>query len=259
MRFKIRASAGGHIMGGDIGLSDSQQIEYDKLSTKEKRLTEKQAVTLKSLELKKGNPELPKGAKTYCKDWLKGQLYNRRKEIHSKYLNKGHDVEDESIEYIAQQLGYGMLFKNSKQFSNDFMQGEPDVLMSDTIIDAKNSWDFTTFPLFETEIPNMDYYWQGQIYMELTGKRKYRIVYTLIDTPEYLIEREFSSYCWANNIEQDQDIYDEFVARMTYPDIPDHLKIKCFDFEYNEQDVKDIYTRVEMCRDYIVELSKNIK
>ena len=53
-------------MGGDIGLSDSQQIEYDKLSTKEKALTDKQAITLKSLEFKKDNPELPKGAKTYC-------------------------------------------------------------------------------------------------------------------------------------------------------------------------------------------------
>lgn len=258
MRFKIRASACGHIMGGVIGLTESQEKEYNTLVNKDS-VTTKQGEKLALLITKKQNPELPAGAKTYCKDWLKGQLYNRRKEIHSKYLNKGNDVEDQSINYVAEKLGYGMLFKNSKQFSNDFMQGEPDVILSDTVIDVKNSWDFTTFPLFETEVPNMDYYWQGQQYMELTGKKKFKLVYTLIDTPEYLIEREFNSYCWLNNIDQDQDIYDDFVARMTYPDVDDSLKIKVFDFEYNESDVKDIYTRVEMCRDYIIELSKDMK
>lgn len=259
MRFRIRASSGGKIMGGSIGLSDSQKIEYDTLSTKKTALTTRQEGILIKLQNIKDNPELPKGAKTYCESWLKEQLYKRRKEIKSKYLSKGNDTEDESIDYIALQLGYGMLFKNTERFYNDFMEGEPDVIMSKKIIDAKNAWDFMTFPLFEKDIPNSDYYWQGQIYMELTGRKSYRLVYTLIDTPEYLIEREFNSYCWTNNIEQDEDIYDEFVALMTYPDVPDHLKIKYFDFEYNAEDVKKIYERVEMCRDYIIELTKNIK
>lgn len=259
MRFKIRASACGHIMGGSIGLSDPQLITYDTLMNKEKALTPKQAITLESLQFKKDNPELPQGAKTYCKDWLKGQMYNRRKEISAKYTLKGNDVEDESIAYMADQLDYGMLFKNEQEFHNDFMQGSPDVILSDLIIDAKNSWDWTTFPLFETEIPNQDYYWQGQVYMELVGIKNYRLVYTLIDTPVYLIEREFNSYCWMHNLELDDDLYDEFVKKMTYPDVDDSLKIKYFDFEYNEQDVKDIYQRVEMCRDYIITLTKDLK
>jgi len=255
MLFKIRSSASGRIMAGSVGLSDPQQREYDKLIAKEK-VTTKQAETLALLIERRANPQLPKGAKTYCEEWLKCELYKRKIEISSKYMSKGNDVEGESIEYIAAQMGYGMLIKNKERFSNDFIEGEPDVIIKDAVIDAKNSWDFTTFPLFEDKVPDTDYYWQGQCYMELTKKPHYRLIYTLIDTPEYLIQREFSSYCYKNNLETEEAIYNEFHRKMTYDDVEDSLKIKAFDFDYNPDDVKNIETRVKMCREYIKGLLK---
>ena len=77
---------------------------------------------------------------------------------------KGLIVEDNSIDLIAEVLGYGMLFKNEQYFEDDHLTGTPDIIIpkKDTVIDAKSSWDIFTFPLFDTSVPNMDYWWQGQ-------------------------------------------------------------------------------------------------
>ena len=63
--------------------------------------------------------ELPKGAKTYCRDWLKGQLLNRKSEISTRFTEKGNIMEDESIDMIAEKLGYPFLVKNEKHFEED--------------------------------------------------------------------------------------------------------------------------------------------
>jgi hypothetical protein len=48
----------------------------------------------------KSGKNMGKTAQTYCKMWVKEQLYNRKKQINSKYLTKGIECESESIDYI---------------------------------------------------------------------------------------------------------------------------------------------------------------
>jgi hypothetical protein len=257
--FKIRASAGGNIMSGLLGLTETQKIDLDTLLKQDKR-TDKQTDKMRVLINKRDNIELPSGAKTYCKDWLKSQVYNRKKEIQNKYTEKGHIVEDNSIDFIADQLGYGLLIKNEFRKENDFMTGECDVVQPDHIIDVKNSWSWETFPLFETEIPNMDYYCQGQIYMHLWDKSKYKLIYILSDTPMYLIEKDAYYWCKNNGYEElESSILDKFIQKMTYPDIENKFKIKVFEFERDEKYIEDIITRVKLCREYIEELKTNLK
>lgn len=194
-------------------------------------------------------------SKSYCKTWLKEQIYDRRKEFSSKYTEKGLIMEDNSIDFVAEQLGLGMLLKNEKHLDNDYMTGTPDVILKDMIIDVKNSWDFSTFPLFDEEIPDKDYYWQAQGYMNLTGKPTYKLIYTLMDTPIHLIEREMNRYKWDNGLDEvDQDLYDKFVEKMTYPNIEDKYKIKVFDIERNQEDINKINERVIACREFINQL-----
>lgn len=197
----------------------------------------------------KGNP-IGKTVESYLDGWIKEQLYGRRKEFTSKYTDKGNQVEQQSIDFIADQLGYGMLFKNEQHFENEFLTGTPDIKITKKIIDAKNSWDCFTFPLFETEINN-DYFLQGQGYMDLTDSDSYELVYCLTDTPEDLIIREAQSYCYKNNIELDDEILNKFIKKMTYKDIPDHLKIKVFPFKRDQEVINSIYERVKLCREYI--------
>lgn len=200
---------------------------------------------------KSGN-SMGKTAKSYCEQWLKEQIYGRTKEFTSKQTQKGLIVEDNSIDFIAEQLKLGMLFKNELLFENDYMQGTPDIILPDTIIDAKNSWDCFTFPLFEDGIPTDAYEWQLQGYMGLTGRDKAILAYVLSDTPINLIEKEAYWWCKNNGYEElDMEIFREFVSRMTYKNIDPKFKLKTYEIYKDEAKIKQIENRVYQCRDYI--------
>ena len=200
--------------------------------------------------------ELSQTAKTYCQTWLKEQIYSRRREFATKYTDKGLIVEDNSIDFAADYLGLGMLLKNDDNFSNDFMTGTPDVILNDAVFDVKNSWDCFTFPLFDDELPNKDYYWQMQGYMELCDKPAAKLIYTLMDTPIHLIEKEAYWYAKNNGYDEvDTDMYNSFVDKMTYTNIPDKYRIKIFDIQKNDQDIELIKEQVIKCRMYIKTLT----
>jgi len=189
---------------------------------------------------------LSKTASSYCQQWLKEQIYGRKKEFGSKYTNKGNIVELESLNYIAKELDYDSIVKNEESFENEFLTGTPDAILDDHIIDVKNSWDCFTFPLFYSYVPNKDYYWQAQGYMALVGCDSYRLIYTLMDTPEELIEKEY----FGSNLD-----YETFSSHYKYKGIESKYRIKVFDIYKNEQDIEKIYTRVEECREYINNLN----
>lgn len=196
-------------------------------------------------------------AKTYCENWLKEQIYDRKIEIQSKYLQKGIDVEQESIELINHH--FQVTFKkNEKMFENDFMKGTPDINDNDFIIDMKNSYDFSTFPLFDTEIENKDYEYQLQGYMHLCNKKNAMLIYTLIDLPENLITKEVYRYCNFNNIEYNQEIEMKIRGDYTYIDIPNKYKIKILNTSYKPEVIEKIESQVIKCRNYINQLIKNL-
>lgn len=263
--FKIRCSAIGSIMGR-VGITEIQEQEIEKLTQKKesgKPLTQKQEEKLLELIKKKSNPELPEGAKTYCKNWLKGKLMNRQKFLDNKFLRKGNQVEQDSLDFIARQLNFGAIIKNEQHFENEYIHGTPDGILRDLIVDAKNSWSWETFPLFESEIPSSDYEWQGVGYMELVDKDKFLLCYTLTDIPMFEIEKEARSYCFNNGfgrLEDNPDILQEFISRMTYEDVDDKLKLKFFEIKRDRQKAQEVYKRVKMCREYIKnELLPNIE
>lgn len=190
----------------------------------------------------------------YLDIWAKEQLYSRKKEFTSKYTIKGNINEDESIDFVSDFLNLGFIVKNEKHFENDYLTGTPDVILPNLLIDVKNSWDCFTFPFFADKIPNDDYFYQAQGYMELTGINKFKLIYTLTDTPFYLIEHEFKRYCYTNGYElEDTDLLEKFVEKMTYKDIPIEKKIKIFDIEKDTNCINLIKSRVEECQQIINE------
>jgi len=203
MKFKIRASAVGKIMTNS-----------------------------------KKEGELSKTTLSYVDEWLKSKIYGVNKDISSKYTEKGHRCEDNAIDFVSDQFGEFMI-KNEEYFQNDFLTGTPDIITKDEIIDIKNSWDCFTFPLFEKELPNKDYYYQLQAYMYLTGKRKAKVVYVLMDTPEDLL-----------------GYYNKVVS---YQNIDSKYRIKVFEVEYSEDDVKAIRERVNEIQEYINKLLNKVK
>lgn len=259
-QFKARCSAIGTIMSGRIGLTEIQEKKLEELKFKIK-LTNNQNDELTKLIIKQQNPELPEGVKTYCKDWLKGQLFNRHSRTDNVYVQKGLINEDEAIDFAAKKLGYGFLLKNLESFENDFIMGSPDVLPgnTDTVIEIKNSWSWETFPYMEEEIQTANYYYQIQGYLWLTNRKNGLLVYCLTNTPDHLIERTARSFCINNGYEQmDIDVYNSFHDELNYSDLPDDLKIKTFIVERDDKVISEISVRVAMCRKYIEELKKSL-
>jgi hypothetical protein len=186
-------------------------------------------------------------AKTYCELWKKEQVYNRRKEITSKFLTKGTLQEQDSIDLLN---GYELELyeKNETRYEDDYMVGTPDIV-TDIITDIKTSWDFSTFPLFKKEL-DKNYFYQVQGYMNLTGLEKARVVYALVDTPKFLIEQEAKRMVFNQGYDFD-DVYTELLQKMTYPDIPIDKKIKIFQVDRCEETIQKIKDRVIECRIYI--------
>lgn len=183
-------------------------------------------------------------------------LFNKKKDISSKYLDKGIKQENESIKLLSEVLNLD-LEKNEIRKENGFLTGEPDIVLANKIIDIKTSWDFSTFPLYENEILNKDYYWQLQSYMELFDKDFAELVYCLVDTPFTLIEDEKRRTSWKLGfLELPEKLESAIENNLLYDHLPKEIRVKRFKIERNKEDIEKMYSKIEVCRNYMNELSE---
>lgn len=171
---------------------------------------------------------LSQTCKSYLEQWVKEQIYGVKKEIKSKYLTKGTDVESIAIDYYAEEKGLGFVLANTEYFYDNFCQGTPDLLLPDSVLEFKSSWDCFTFPLFDTQ-PDKAYEMQVQVYMHLTGRKSGKLIYTLQNTPDELVWDEPKDYSLISS----------------------KYRIKEFDIEYDPEFIQSVKDRVLLCRDYI--------
>lgn len=268
--FKIRASAGGQIMSDPVGKTPMEKYlakqktvgaaiqKYDSTVNKKTKTAieligniDRWEEELEVLESQKDDIVLSKTCISHLEDWLKSRLTGRKKEINSKYFAKGNIVEDSGIGLIAEHCGLGMLIKNEHHYENEFMTGTPDIDIPFYVIDDKNAWDVWTFPLFKSDLPEKDYYYQLQIYMKLMGKENGIVAYTLCDTPKHLIESEMRRYAYTNDVAVTEDLLKHFTEQMTYGDIPIELRVKTFNVQLDPDEITRIEKRVVACRLYL--------
>ena len=103
---------------------------------------------------------LSQTAKSYLQELALENKYGIKKDINSKAMDKGNLVEDQAIQLASSVLDLEFVVKNDLYFENDFVKGTPDVVGSNFILDVKSSWTASTFPWFDEECPNKDYFWQ---------------------------------------------------------------------------------------------------
>lgn len=260
--FKISPSNIHRIMTGNVGLSDAQQKEYDKLISRKndasaKALTEIMEKDLAELIKKKENPQLPDGVKSYLQQWYLEKKYDRKKEWFNKFVEKGLQVEDQAIDMLSVHLNGGIqLKKNETYYQNEFIHGFPDVVHEDTVYDTKSAWDIFSFPFFEKESPDPKYDWQLQGYMSIAEKEKAQLVYCLIDTPNALIDLELKKlYYQSGGRAEDWNPETHVALRVNYKfdDIPFEHKIKVYQIKRDEQKINQIFERVKLSRIYIAD------
>lgn len=186
---------------------------------------------------KKESDLLAVGSKTYVKSWLKEQLYGMRRTVTTKYMEKGTMLEDEAIDRAITWAGLPFVLKNETLFEDEYFRGTPDIITDDLVVDTKVAWDFETFPLFESEIPDSDYFYQLQVYMHLTGRRAAKLVYVLLNTPE--------SFKY-------EQVFD-------YNGLDTRLRCKVYDVAYDAEVIEMLQRKVENARIYVKQLIKEIE
>jgi hypothetical protein len=196
-----------------------------------------------------------KTAETYAKEWLIEQLYDKKKRIDSKYLERGKESEHLAIQRAANYFNFPLV-KNVEQLENEYFTGEFDTKTDDTVIDVKCSWDIFSFPMFEEEI-NHDYYCQLQIYMNLLGLKKAALVYCLENGTEDMIDRLSWKIAKEDGAEEpDIEHWEKAKQELNYDHIADEKRIKVYKFDYDEKVIEKLQIGVEEVRKYLQTINK---
>jgi hypothetical protein len=199
-------------------------------------------------------------AKTAVQKAVLFDKYGIIDDISSKPIDKGIQLEPDAIEAASKVLGWFDVEPTKKRMINEYFTGEPDVLTPTLLADIKCSYSGLTFPWFSEEIPTAGYFYQLQVYMNLSGHRTSELVYCLLDTPEQMVLDEINRKVWKmlpdpkySNFGQSEIelMADEQVRRMhNFAHIPIEKRIKKYRVDYDETVIKAMEERVTLCRDY---------
>ncbi len=254
--FKFRCHTLKDLMADSKDIITPKQLKTISILETKPKLTEKQAQELERLIIKRDTP--PKLSKT-TEDLLRSifiqEVYGRIKDTSSKFTLKGLSAEDEGIELA--KAHYGKFFaKNTKEYSNDCIKGTPDIVLGDKVIDIKCSWDIDNF--MRSKETFLNYYWQMQGYMWLTGTQSADLAFCLCNAPEYLIAGEKNREMWKYGYSQDSIEYMELEAQieknMMFDDIPAKDRIKIYTISFNTRIVDKIKKRYGIAIDYLNKL-----
>jgi hypothetical protein len=194
---------------------------------------------------------LSETSKSYIWGLFNELEFGYRKEFSSRYTDKGLEMEDEAIQFASEQFDWEFVVKNTERFTNDYITGEPDINTDNLLADIKCSWSLDTYPMFEADLKNKDYYWQLQGYMWLTGKNEAELVYCLMNTPLQIVEDEVRRAHWkAGLIDEDIDLRHEVQLKHNYDNIPSKLRVKRYIVERDEKAIEKIIEKVEIAREY---------
>lgn len=202
---------------------------------------------------------LSQTTKTYIQSLVLREKYGIRKEFSSKYTDKGNQCEDGCLGLVMDVLQTEFLYKNEENFSNDWLTGTPDVVTDKYLIDVKNSWSASTFPWFETECPNKEYFYQLQGYLWLTDKEEAMLCYCLSNTPIDIVQDEIRREHYRLKLmEDDIDIIDQVQKQHNFDHIPDNKRVKVYTIKRDNEVIEQIKAKVELCREYFNQLIDTI-
>ncbi len=133
---------------------------------------------------------LSDGALSHVYELSSQILLDWQPELNTPEIEKGRAVEEQSIALLNQVTG-NFYVKNHQRITTDLFTGEWDIdeQDEDIIIDIKSAYSKKTFPLIIKEGDKKLYEWQLDTYMLIRDIGNSEIVYTLVDTPDYLIKR----------------------------------------------------------------------
>lgn len=223
------------------------------------------------------------GVTTHLVDLYVSAVHGRREEAEGRILEKGNLREEDSLTLLS-RVQKKFYRKNDIRLSNEFITGECDIFIGESIenadetIDTKTSWSANTFFRAKNKPLDEDYEEQGHGYMWLTGAKKHTVAYCLVNGTAQAIMDEKRRAAWKFGPDADKDpayvkkckqieinhIFDlqafiqenpwfEFhnnVAEWRW-DIPMEERLHLFVFERDEKAIERIKNRVTDCRKWM--------
>lgn len=231
---RFRASSLGLIMTDPISIDPVLLVDGLLEVSKKKVKTDEDKALLAPL----WDRSLSAGAKTEIEKLAKQFVYGYDEVISGKYLDKGIQVEDRSIE-LYNSVHFTSHVKNTERKTNDWITGECDISAPGKIIDIKSSWSLATFPATSKAGQDKLYEWQGRAYMWLWDVDQFEIAYCLVSTPDDLIGRE-----------------DEKLHQVDH--ITESLRVTRVQYTRDKALESKIQTRVEAANEYLDAMVKQI-
>src|SRR5690625_278399 len=203
--------------------------------------------------------KLTQTGKTYLQELFTQEKRGVKKEIISKYLEKGTATEEQDLELLNRNLySNTFVFKNEERRENKYISGEFDVLGADKILyDVKNAWDWLTFD--KVQSLSWDYEWQVKGYLWLWGLKKGRIFYCLNNMPEHMLDEMERKMFYANHFASYEDpeyieLCEELRYKHNYDRFSDAERFKIFDIELKDEDIEKMISCHKQAQDYYKEL-----
>lgn len=131
---------------------------------------------------------LSQGAKTYIRQVAKQNFFGYRVELDNKYINKGKDQEQDSID-LLNAVRFTNYHKNDVRIEDEYLTGECDILADDRIIDIKTSWNLETWPATPGEAHDNEYEWQGRAYLMLYEREIFELIFCLVTTKDEFLNQ----------------------------------------------------------------------
>lgn len=272
---RFRASSVGQLLVGGNAITDKQLEKLSELETRKnnasvydddgkplaKPLTASMQAELDDL-ISKRDSEFQFGATAtnYIRDcWLKN-TYNYHEPMVTNEILKGLLCEDEAIELLSRVMNDNTFrLKNQVTYCDSHFTGTPDIILdNEWVEDIKSSWSLRTF--FEVTRPDPLYYAQGQVYMALTGRKRFRVAHVLVDTPQAIVEEECKRFYYRFSGDESNPHYIDAVEKtraMHAPSwmVPEPERVKRFEFHRDDRYIDTLRSRVETARKIYATLS----
>ncbi len=194
--------------------------------------------------------------KDYLIEYHIEKKYNIKKEFSNKYTEKGIYNESESLE-MYNRLNFESYKNTSLVASNDHFTGHTDSdIINEIGIDLKSSYDIFTFHKSITSELSKAYFCQAQTYCDLFNAKKWKIVFCLTNTPDFIIEREkryLLNKFDADNMQEEQiELYhkqcEELERKHNFDNIPLNEKVFEFVVEKDQKVIDQMKAKVDFIR-----------
>lgn len=206
----FRCSAIGKLMTEPMQIDARLRTpEVDEIIAKKKRTDEEKALIE---QLKRRT--LSATAKTHVRQLVAQDLFGVDFEVTSKHMEKGIEVEAESIKVLNRVRGLSLV-KNTERRTDGFLTGECDIFdaPANQGRDLKSSWSLQTFPILVEDCQDQLYEWQMRGYMRLWDAASWSVDYVMVNTPDRLIGYESQALHFVDHIPEHHRITSWVVER----------------------------------------------